>query len=335
MLRKAVITLSEDITQIYDKIFKRILTLSNSAVINFINAIFSKNFPADSEIIYNWTENIKDDLHKTIADTVMTINGTEKFNIEVQINNDSEIVLRVFEYGYQAALKHKIIERDRIILNFPTPKIIFLEDNSQTPDSVKLILNFQEQGQAEYNVPAIKFLSYTIEELNNQRMIILMPLYLLKLRKEIQAAKSKGTLKESASALKNLLNNGIIKSIRDNEQSGNITSEDAFVLREMLDRLYKYLYGDIKEFEEEGVGAMLEEKLIFDAEIKIYEAKKEADKEAEKKVEKSEKKVEKAEKEAKQRMIDAIKRLLTKGMAPDDIAEAMQYPMEEVLKLRA
>ena len=94
----------ESITQIYDKIFKRILTLSNVAVVNFINGIFGKNFPTDSKLTYNWTENIKNSLEKTIADTVITVSppagqggDSEKFHAEVQINSDSTITIRVFE----------------------------------------------------------------------------------------------------------------------------------------------------------------------------------------------------------------------------------------------
>ena len=93
----------ENITQIYDKVFKRILTLSNVAVVNFINGIFGKNFPKDSKITYNWTETVKNSLEKTIADTIITMNDTEKFHAEVQISNDSTIAIRVFDYGYQDA----------------------------------------------------------------------------------------------------------------------------------------------------------------------------------------------------------------------------------------
>ena len=39
----------EGIAQIYDKILKRILTLSNVAVVNFINGVFNKNFPTGTE----------------------------------------------------------------------------------------------------------------------------------------------------------------------------------------------------------------------------------------------------------------------------------------------
>ena len=272
----------DNIVQIYDKIFKRILTLSNVAVVNFINGIFGKNFPTDSKLTYNWTENIKNSLEKTIADTIITVNDAEKFHAEAQINSDSTIALRVFDYGYQDALKYKKVENNRIILEFPQSKVIFLEHNSNTPDTVVLELNFRNQGKFEYNIPTMKFLNYSIEELNKQHLVILLPLYLLKLRKEIEKEQSKN----NALKLKTLINDEIIKTIEDNEKAGNITHDDTIVLIGLLEKLYTHLYGSIKKFKEEGVKDMLTEKLILDIDRVMYKAEKEkekAEKEAEEK----------------------------------------------------
>ncbi|MCL2322370.1 MAG: hypothetical protein FWC47_09725, partial [Oscillospiraceae bacterium] len=242
----------ENTTQIFDKIFKRILTLSNVAVVNFINGIFGKNFPKGSKLTYNWTENIKDNLEKTISDTIITVNNVEKIHIEVQTQGDNIIAIRVFDYGYQDALKYKKIEDDRIILEFPQSKVIFLEHNSNTPDAVILELKFGNQGSYEYKIPTMKFLNYSIEELNNQHLVILLPLYLLKLRKEIEKEPSR----KNALKLKTLINDGIIKCIDDNEKAGNLTHEDTVVLIGLLKRLYAYLYGSIQKFKEEGVEGM-------------------------------------------------------------------------------
>ena len=45
-----------EIYHIYDKAFKRILTLSEKTVINLINGLFDTDYPTDSKITYNWTE---------------------------------------------------------------------------------------------------------------------------------------------------------------------------------------------------------------------------------------------------------------------------------------
>lgn len=62
----------------YDRMAKRCLMLSNRAIIQFINGIYEVNHPLDSEVTYNWTEHEDDDLRKTLADTIITIGGSQQ-----------------------------------------------------------------------------------------------------------------------------------------------------------------------------------------------------------------------------------------------------------------
>ena len=55
----------KEIHQIYDKAFKRILTLSDKAVINLINGLFGTDYPTNSKITYNWTEHEDKELKRT------------------------------------------------------------------------------------------------------------------------------------------------------------------------------------------------------------------------------------------------------------------------------
>lgn len=56
--------------QIYDILFKKILTLSSAAVIHLINGLFNTNYDIQSTIRYNWTEFSDDTLRRTLADTI-------------------------------------------------------------------------------------------------------------------------------------------------------------------------------------------------------------------------------------------------------------------------
>lgn len=69
---------------IFDKIFKKILTLSSTAVVNLINGLFETNYPTDSQIDYNWTEFVDDDLRRILADTIITINHRYSYHLEAQ-----------------------------------------------------------------------------------------------------------------------------------------------------------------------------------------------------------------------------------------------------------
>ena len=318
----------ENITQIYDKIFKRILTLSNVAVVNFINGIFGKDFPKNSKLTYNWTENVKDNLEKTIADTIITVNNTEKFHIEVQIENDSIIAIRVFDYSYQDALKYKKKEIDRIILEFPQSKVIFLEHNSKTPDVVILELKFGDQGSFEYKIPTMKFLNYSIEELSNQHLVILLPLYLLKLRKEIEKDQSR----ENALKLKTLINDGIIKCINDNEKAGNITLDDTVVLIGLLEKLYKYLYGNIQKFKEEGVENMIADKLILETD-KLNKLIREKDMQTERLIHEKDM-ITKKLIEAEKALYEVAKNMLVAGMSVEQIKNLTNLPLDKITELQ-
>ena len=54
---------------------------------------------------YNWTEFEKDDLRKILADTILTINGKDSYHMEAQMEEDNAIILRVFDYSYNHALR--------------------------------------------------------------------------------------------------------------------------------------------------------------------------------------------------------------------------------------
>jgi len=320
------------INQIYDKILKRILTLSSGAVLNLINGLFKTNFPTDSKIVYNWTENIDDNLGKTISDTILSIYAGDechRFHIEAEIDcadtNDTSIVLRVFEYGYRDALKHRDVNREKIILKFPEPKIILLEHNSKSPDEVVLELDFGVKGRIDFSVPTVKFLDYTVEELNTQRMVILLPLYLLKLRKQIdRSVKQDGNkvdVRHNALELKDLIDNGILKAINDNEKAGNIDSYDAYVLAGLAKKLYDHLYGSIQEFKVEGVRSMLDDMLLVEYEEELIIAKRKIAQEV-------------AQETESKTALEIAKNLLEQGLAPENIAMATKLSIEKIKELQ-
>ena len=99
----------KEIHHIYDKAFKRILTLSDKAVINLINGLFGTDYPTNSKITYNWTEHEDKELKRTLSDSILTINDRDIYHMEAQMTEDEEIVFRVFEYGFGHAYKNRTI----------------------------------------------------------------------------------------------------------------------------------------------------------------------------------------------------------------------------------
>jgi hypothetical protein len=101
-------------------------------------------------------------------------------------------------------------------------------------------------------------------------MTILLPLYLLKLRKTVV----KNPISENGEKLKELINE-IIKTFKTHNEKGLITNEDRGVLNSLTLKIYEYLYDNIELFKEEGVDKVFDEELVLDVDIAREEAFKE------------------------------------------------------------
>ena len=238
----------KEIHQIYDKAFKRILTLSDKAVINLINGLFGTDYPTNSKITYNWTEHEDKDLKRTLSDSILTINDRDIYHIEAQITEDEEIVFRVFEYGFGHAYKNRTYENGNETMIFPRPCIIYLDEGKKDkiPDEYTLILKFEDQGEFSYKVPVFKLQTISVQELNDKKLIVLLPFLLLKLRKKMEKIRSKENMEE----LQRLVVNDIIDVIHKNEELGNLSHSDALDLIDLTTKLYMKIYSKYKEMED-------------------------------------------------------------------------------------
>lgn len=246
---------------IYDKLFKKILTLSSTAVVNLINGLFDTDYPTDSTITYNWTEFEKEDLRKILADTILTINGCHSYHMEAQMEEDETIILRVFDYSYSHAMRNATDRTGGYSIRFPEPKVIYLYAAKNIPDEYVLNLDFGKQGVFCYKVSVCKFQEISTEELNDRKMVILIPFALLRVRDLLKKKRSP----ENLELLKKLIQDDIIKSINQNLELGNITVWDARKLRRYTHKLYEHIYSRYEEMEE--LNEMTDESLMLDVDI--------------------------------------------------------------------
>ena len=252
------------IFQIYDRMFKRLLTLSSRIVIALINSLFKTSYLPDSKITYNWTEHTGDELERTVADVILTVNDEHSYHMEAQMYPDEEIEFRVFDYGYKHALTTR---RGHCELKFPEPHIIFLYKHNNFPDNVSIFLNFGTQGIFEYKVPSLRLLEYSPKELEKKDLLILLPFMILKLRPDIEKKRTPKNME----ALRSLIFNDIMGLIRKNQEAGTITAADAAHLLEMTRKLYNHLYARYKEFVEGGLNDMIQDELVLETDIIIAE----------------------------------------------------------------
>ena len=238
---------------IYDRIFKRTLTLSNQAVIRFINGIFQTSYREDSTITYHWTEFEKDSLQKTLADAILTVNNTDYFHVEAQMDKDKDIVLRLMDYGLSQTLRtfHELPENPKEYtgweMTFPRQRVIYLDKKPNLPEYYPVIIHFQGEADYIHKIPVLPFQDKGPNEIQEQNLVILLPFKLLSLRKDFEKERSK----ENVERLIKLYRDDIIGVIDQAYQHGLLTSQDCTTLKILTKTLLRHLYDKYEEIKEE------------------------------------------------------------------------------------
>jgi hypothetical protein len=230
--------------KIFDEVFKALMRLSDTAVISFINALFDTTHPPGSQVIRQNTEFPKRGGGKLFSDMVITIvspgspgspdgpggqdtgsQNTGTYLIECQIGDDDTMAFRVFEYAF-AYGKQDLKQQDGIItIRFPQVRIIYLEPTPHTPDIQTLRLEFPDGRSWDYPVKTLKVLDHSIRELLDRNLGLLLPFYVLKIRKRLGRTKSPAKRQQLAAEL-TAINKELTAAYKRSETEGSITYRD-------------------------------------------------------------------------------------------------------------
>jgi hypothetical protein len=269
---KKPINPKRETAQVFDHLFKLLLRLSNRPVISFINGLFGAHHSLDAKVTYLSTESIKDDLHSLISDSLLSIEGVT-YNVETQINYDREMVVRVFQYGYKGGYQHRTYDEDSITIEFPKPKVIYWELADKEARPQILHLKFPDGFVYDYKLESFNLLAHTVKDLEKRGLAIIIPFYILKLRKQVEAAKTSAERKKLAARMQKLIGE-MLDSVDGLSKSGIVEAADAQRLIGAMDKLYKELFSKYSEFAE-GEKKMnddfefLTDKILTDRDIAI------------------------------------------------------------------
>jgi hypothetical protein len=175
---------------IFDKVLKRIMaTASSEAIISLINGLFKTKHPPGGTVSFPSTVIVNDELKQIITDIEILIDGKHLYHIEAEIDNKLNIALRMFRYGYERGLGRKNAGKDGVItIPFPKARVLYWETTKNTPDTAWLRLIFPDGTPHEFKVETFKVLEHSPGELAKKKLSLLLPFYILKLRKQVVAA---------------------------------------------------------------------------------------------------------------------------------------------------
>ena len=243
-------TTQREIPHIFDLIFKRLLQeASPQAVIALINGLFEANFPPDSPVFFPNKEQVTEGLKKLSSDMMILI-GSEVFHIEAQIDDDLNMALRMFRYGYHEAITNSRTGTDgSLSLTFPQARVVYFETSAKTPDNFTIHITFPDKSSHSYAIPTFKVLEHEVKELEQKKLALLLPFYILKYRQQVKTARNSAERQAIAPGMKAVMEN-LLNAVRELREMAILTANDETVILEEVKLLYASLYEPYEEFKE-------------------------------------------------------------------------------------
>jgi len=200
----------------FDTLIKEVLEgYSDGDVVQFINTLYGENLPLDSTVTRLATEsNLNSEPRR--SDVMFRIND-RLFHAEVQSTPDSDIVFRMFEYGFRSAVLHgKTSTKDTLFLKFPAPIVIYLRNTESTPKELKVCLELPNIEPVEYTVPTKRIGDYTYNSLVDGHLFAMAPFYPMKYEQVFTGNHSEEVEKQCYDEVTQLTNK-ITKKVEDGE----------------------------------------------------------------------------------------------------------------------
>ncbi|WHH57506.1 hypothetical protein [Petroclostridium sp. X23] len=246
-----------------DEILKSLFAVSKKVLIEMMNSLFYENFDVDMvEVTFENNEFISDEYDIIRGDLFLKISQNDKpyhYHIELQTLNDATMVIRLFEYGFKKAKELAKYEGiDETVIYIPKQLVIFVEQNQNIKDELKMRLVFPDGQEVKYTVPVMKYWEYDDQKIIECKMYPLLPLQVFKLRYKMESLRRKQgnneeDMKEAVLEAKQVAE--VIaragKQLYDNKE---INGDDLHRILLAISNLFEYLnqrYGDNELLEEE------------------------------------------------------------------------------------
>ncbi len=114
------------------------------------------------------------------------MNDADIYHFECEITYDGQITIRMLEYDLHAALTFRAdTQNTQLVLEFPKSAVLFLQGPKKIPDYLSCQLKFQDGSTHEYRVPTVKVQSYTLEEIKEKHLCLLIPFLPIRFRRSI------------------------------------------------------------------------------------------------------------------------------------------------------
>ena len=248
---------------VYDGAFRTILNDCRKLIIPVINEIFGETYTGEEEIRFFPNEHFLDQQDEAdkerITDTNFTVFGKtpKKYHVECESSlPDGKITIRLFEYDAQIALDEGEVTEETLTVTFPNTAVLYLRTYKKTPDKMKYVL-VTPGGTVQYDVPIMKVQTYSLDDIFEKGLLMLIPFYIFSHEKDLPEYNSN----EQKLAQLKAEYQKILERLDKLEQQGVI---GAFDKRTIIDLSGDVIHEIARKYKnvQKGVGDMMRGKLI-------------------------------------------------------------------------
>lgn len=253
----------------YDDVFRTLLNDCSHLIIPLINEIFGEHYTGQERIIFSPNEHFLNQQggneDARITDTNFKIVGTKtkKYHLECQSNADNSMLVRFFEYDTQIALDEGNIEGNVLTVTLPHSAVLFLRHHKSTPDTLKTRI-ITPGGIVEYDIRVMKSQQYTLEEIFEKNLLLLIPFYIFSHETRFEQYEKdeikRKALQEEYEQIKNkleeLLNQGVISEYTKCtiiEMSNKVLEHIAIKYNAVREGVKTVMGGKILEYEAKAI----------------------------------------------------------------------------------
>jgi len=169
---------------IYDSVFRTLLNDCSKMILPVINEAFGEHYKGNEKIEFFPNEHFiaqqSEEDKKRITDSNFVVygtNGKKNYHWECQSTQDNKMLVRLFEYDAQIALDSGEIKKETLTITFPNSAVLYLRSTKSTPDEYWYVIK-TPGGELKYKVPILKVKSFSIDDIFEKKLYILIPFYI-------------------------------------------------------------------------------------------------------------------------------------------------------------
>ena len=226
---------------IFDDVLRTIQERRPKLLIPLVNEVFHTAYPENMKVT-RLPEEYQKVVSKVVADSCNKI-MEQIYHFECQSTSDGNMILRMVEYDFMIALTESRNQLDKRKIKFPRACIIYLRATKNTLTEEQIEIEMADGQIITYRVPTIRLRDYSIDEIFEKNLLILLPYYIINYEKELSKVAEEKERKE------NLLSEFI--AIISRLEKATKEDEGLFLdIVKMMQRVMRYLLREEPEMKE-------------------------------------------------------------------------------------